>query len=105
MKYLLTGLGAIVLFPLLIIYGGFSSGFVLYKAWGWFMPLVYQGVPSLSFHGAIALCLLFSCLKGYRVTADYSYKGVAVKADHPWLPSLLAPWIMLLVLWLFTLVL
>jgi len=98
MKFL-AAIGGMVLLPLLLIYGAFVNGFILYKACIWYFPII--GVHYiLSFHGAIAIMLIFN---------TFTYRSSNEEKGEDWKTklavALLTPWFMLLVLWGFTFIL
>lgn len=105
MKGLILVLSTLVLIPALVIYDAFAWGYVFYKGVIWFSPIIYKPI-SLSYHGAIALLLLYSVLKsGKGGTSKKTIDGVEIKEDYNFYILFTLPWFMLLVLYGFTYIL
>jgi hypothetical protein len=101
MKSFLTVLGGFVAVSLLIIYGAFVQGFVLFRAWGWFAPIIKIHY-IMGFHSAIAVMLIANLFRLYST----SLKGKEDEDKYVILgTALIAPWIILLILWGFTFIL
>lgn len=99
MKTFLAVIGGLLLIPFLIIYGAFVNGFLLYKAWIWYSPIIGSNVV-ISFHGAIAIMLIVGLFHQYSTKED--------KDDdwkHMLTVGIVTPWLVLLILWGFTFIL
>lgn len=100
MESFVKGLGALVLIPLVLIYAAFAQGFVLYKAWIWFSPII--GVHyTITFHAAIAIMLVAGLFD------NHTSKSKDIDEDK-WVTfgtQFIIPWFVLFIFWGFTFIL
>lgn len=78
----LTPLAQLVGLGSAIVFSAVSRGWLLSKAWGWFIaPL---GVPSISLFHALGISALIGYLRGFRVdeeTTNWTKKQLGIKRD------------------------
>jgi|SRR6478609_3427245 len=97
MEALLKGLGALLLLILLMVYGTFMSGLVVYEYWKWFGHVVFPTLNyPISFVQAIALSYLLMLFKNIKTDEmKDEFKDTTKKYG-----GYLVPWIMLGLGWL-----
>jgi hypothetical protein len=98
MESVLLVLGGIVGVTLLVLYGAFVGGFILYKMWYWFLIPVFPMLPHISINEAIGISLFLSLIKSYT-SKEYSYNGTEIKQKVDWASAFITPWLVLLFAW------
>jgi hypothetical protein len=103
MEALLALLGLILLIPLLLIYSGFSWGWVLYKFWYWFLIPVFPQIPHIGFYMAVGISVFLNVFKNHDTNSikdeykDNKYSRIGMSLAHPWI-MLCAGWVIWLVI-------
>lgn len=95
---------ALAIAAFIVIYGVFSSGFVLSVLWAWFLLPLFPMLPKLTVLQAIGLMLVVRAFKpNYRETTEAVMKvGNKVESKEALVSSvsiLLVPWFALLLGW------
>ena len=93
MKALLAIIGAIVLVLVLIAYGAFAYGVVMYNFWYWFITPVFSSAPIISVSQAIGLNMFTSI-----ITIGISKKQSKKEEGDKWTTlgtALFTPWFLL----------
>lgn len=99
MQELLLLLGGMTGIILIIVYGSFSWGFVLYKSWYWFILPVFPALPHITFLQAVGLNLFTIFFKSIDTNVKKVGK-IEIKSEPNWAGSIIAPWIGLVFIWL-----
>lgn len=108
MEQFLKGLGVAVLFTIAIVYGVFAYGFLLFKVYGWFMPIAFPHTyyPVLTLPGAVAIRFIYSTINSvYQDTNKLSLEGKEIERKTNWPALVILPWVSLFIAWLFTFIL
>lgn len=108
MEQFLKSLGAVALFAIAIVYGVFAYGFLLFKTYGWFMPIAFPHTqyPVLTLHGAIAIRFIYSTINSIsHDTGKLSFEGKEIERKTDWPTLVVLPWVALFIAWLFTFIL
>lgn len=85
---------------LLILYFGFSWGFILYKYWYWFLLEVFPELPQITFLSAVGLKMFMSMF--HNKTSKRSFKEgfySQSKTDFV-IEALVTPWVALFAGWI-----
>lgn len=94
MEGILIILGTILGLTILVLYGAFSWGFVLYKFWHWFVLPAFVGVPAITIPAAIGLTLVIGLFHRYR-NIELEVHGTKIKEKPKWAQSIFHPWVVL----------
>jgi len=101
LEALLIILGVISLFAIILLYGTFAWGFVLYKFWGWFLLPVFPLLPQISIVQAVGISFVIA-LFGVK-TMTIIKEEYRKKAEET-LASFLSPFIVFVFGWLFKII-
>jgi hypothetical protein len=82
---------------LFVIYGAFSWGFVAYKVYYWFIPLIIPTYPEFTYIQFVALMPIIGIFKSHSNT---SFKDEITDKNKTAINSFLAPWFTLLAGWI-----
>ena len=79
---------------LALCYAALSWGFVMYKFWGWFIPMAFPtiAIPHLLYYQAIALVVFLDVVKAtstQKIKEEYTDKTAGA------IIAIIAPWIVL----------
>ena len=86
--------GIAVVTALALCYAALSWGFVMYKFWGWFIPMAFPtiAIPHLLYYQAIALVVFLDVVKAtstQKIKEEYTDKTAGA------IIAIIAPWIVL----------
>ncbi len=95
MAALIGILGIIALVAIIVLYGAFSWGLVLYKCWYWFILPVFTTLPHITYTQAVGLMLVIGLFDRATSTSNDKKEGDKPKAN--WGTFFLRPFITLLV--------
>ena len=83
--------GFVGVIVLALCYAALSWGFVMYKFWGWFIPIAFPSItiPHLFYYQAIALIMfldLFKTIPTQQIKKEYTDKtaGAIISVITPW---------------------
>ncbi len=91
-------LGYIFGFTLLLLYGSFVKGFIVYKFWYWFLLPAFPTVPHISYIHAVGLSLLLVLFHQVDSTKK-SIVGNEIVTKPDYGLGLIYPWLVLLMGW------
>lgn len=93
MEVVITLIGVIILIEILILYGGFSWGYVLFKFWTWFLIPVFPNLIHITYYQAIGIMLVISLFKNkYLEGIKNEYKDI----KKNFIIGLITPWLTLI---------
>jgi len=97
MEILIAILGILAVLGVMLLYGGFSWGWVVYKFYYWFIFATFTGLPDINYWQAIGIGLFISLFKG---GSHQVIKKEYVDQSSTYV-TWLGPWIVLFVGWMF----
>ena len=99
MTKIVQGLGMVLAFMGLLLYGAFSWGFVFYKYWNWFVLPVFDNLPVIAFKEAVGLMLVVGLFKNH-ISKQFTYKDDVIKQDIDYVGAFVAPWVVIMLSWI-----
>ena len=102
MEALIALIGGIGLASLLIIYGAFSWGYVVYQFYGWFVLTSLPDLPHFNITQFIGFTLF---LRAIMPTTSVYIKDEYINKTNQAISNFLGPWIILSFGWLIKLIL
>ncbi len=99
MEVILTLIGFIVLLPVLVIYGTWAKGYVLYKFWGWFVLPIFPQIPHIPLIGAMGIVLVVTAFKSSSSSVNIKDEFKESKTQQLAV-ALISPWMTLLCGWM-----
>lgn len=99
MEKIITGiLGGIIaglVYIVILAYGVFSWGYVLFMFYAWFLEPVYVDIPHITLNQAFGLTLVLGLFKNNIINKKYE-GHTEIEVTSYWVSSLLYPWLTLL---------